>query len=688
MPKAQQASSSHSATGPVHSNGTHPNVLKRNQACHQCRRRKLKWYVPDVAIYFNILRPSFSDAKRPCSTCVRSHSHAVSHAPAGAQLPSAPECTFDEIHESTAAPSETPKNKYERLENRISELEALLRQKENSAAEHDIQHQGVFSPQAREAQSSSPSQHSISNGNSHHLYPGSRNTSRSPLGKQEQGISETPSGASSHAGWDVLWPNWPPNLPEPELLRHLVEVFFLFHPHATRLFHATSFMTSLSLPPAHPRFPAPPVLHAICAVGSLYTGIVTSPPLPNLSEVEPDEIFSERYRSKEERPDSFAEQQVKLARDTAQRLEFLGQDLLQVLQANIILCWFYISHSKHVELFITAAHSLRLAVPLGLNMCPPFNSITVSQRPASILPPARTVVEDEMRRNAFWLAYANERQHGCTNGWAHSMDDSDISQLLPLRGDQYEQGALVTPHDRQWAHAKDLLVNHPENQIDSFIMYIKSSILISRVKTFNMRFRTRHYNGDEQISTYHPLPMSPNSTEPVDARMSAGFVELDSTISSFLSSFPPHLRNPINNNTVDNHLYTACLISHVANIILHDPHADVRISGCISALKILTSARAILDLIYAVWSTSFDITLLDSFCSFCWFTAGRVLVRFLQAAIEANSQDQISTLRAELDFILTALSKVGQRYAMAYRCAKMLEDRMVTTGGPPSGVMS
>ncbi len=38
--------------------------------------------------------------------------------------------------------------------------------------------------------------------------------------------------------------------------------------------------------------------------------------------------------------------------------------------------------------------------------------------------------------------------------------------------------ALVTPHDRQWAHAKDLLVNHPENQIDSFIMYIKSSILI------------------------------------------------------------------------------------------------------------------------------------------------------------------------------------------------------------------
>jgi hypothetical protein len=104
-----------------------------------------------------------------------------------------------------------------------------------------------------------------------------------------------------------------------------------------------------------------------------------------------------------------------------------------------------------------------------------------------------------------------------------------------------------------------------------------------------------------------------------------------------------------------------------SNIVLHDPHADVRKSGCISALKILTSARAVLDLIYTVWSTSYDISLLDPFCSvrvtslysvlslplfqFCWFSAGRVLVRFLQAAIEANSQDQISTLRGELDFV-------------------------------------
>jgi hypothetical protein len=49
--------------------------------------------------------------------------------------------------------------------------------------------------------------------------------------------------------------------------------------------------------------------------------------------------------------------------------------------------------------------------------------------------------------------------------------------------------------------------------------------------------------------------------------------------------------------------------------MLHDPHAEVRLSGCVSSLKILTAARAILDLLYDIWSTSYDITLLDSFCS-------------------------------------------------------------------------
>lgn len=50
-------------------------------------------------------------------------------------------------------------------------------------------------------------------------------------------------------------------------------------------------------------------------------------------------------------------------------------------------------------------------------------------------------------------------------------------------------------------------------------------------------------------------------------------------------------------------------------ILLHEPHADVRNSGSLSALRILNAARDILDLIYALQSTSYDITLVDLACS-------------------------------------------------------------------------
>lgn len=53
-----------------------------------------------------------------------------------------------------------------------------------------------------------------------------------------------------------------------------VEAFFAYHMHATRLFHAATFMASLDLLPTDSRFPHPSVLHAMCAVGSLYTAAV------------------------------------------------------------------------------------------------------------------------------------------------------------------------------------------------------------------------------------------------------------------------------------------------------------------------------------------------------------------------------------------------------------------------------
>ncbi|KAK2461839.1 hypothetical protein APHAL10511_006302 [Amanita phalloides] len=663
MPKVAADSSRKAAATDART--PHPNVLKRNQACHQCRRRKLK-----------------CDAQRPCSTCVRSHNHSIAHTSPGVHLPAKPVCTYDEVAEANTL-SEGPKNKYERLENRINELEALLRQKQEESVSS---RQSPMLSVENISEDTGLSQTLISNAeimastSGFHLgdaqsesHTQSAMTDTTiigtyilPLESDRDDFAQIP-----NHGADLIWSSWPPLLPEQPLLLHLVDVFFKFHPHAHRLFHRPTFLTSLSLPRNHAKFPSPAVLHAISAIGSLYTAAVTSPPPPTFEEFPPDEIFLERQRQREQRPDSFAEQQARYAKDTIEHLNSIGKDLFQVLQATIVLTWFYWSHSRWVDVFFWSAFCTRLSVPLGLNICPPFHSITKSHRPASILTPAQTVIEDETRRNAFWLAYATERLHGCGNGWALDLDDQDISQLLPVRGEEFDRGHLVLPQDRQWAHSKNVLVENLEQITDPFTLYIKGSVLISRAKTFNLRYRARHYAGDVAVSSdFSDQRLSARA----DPRGSQAFLELDYIIDTFITTFPSRYRNPIVDNIVDSHLYTACLMPHVASIILHDPHADVQRSGCMSALKILTAARAILDLIYSVCSTSFDITLLDTFCSFCWFYAGRVLLRFLQAAQHAKILEQIATLQTELEFIHSALAKLGERVPLAFRFAKMLDD--------------
>ncbi|KDN44656.1 hypothetical protein RSAG8_05421, partial [Rhizoctonia solani AG-8 WAC10335] len=82
--------------------------LKRRQACHQCRRRKLK-----------------CDAEKPCSPCVKSHRFASYSNPELLQI--GPECTYDDLTpEGTLAIK--PRTKYRILEDKIRGLESLLTQ--------------------------------------------------------------------------------------------------------------------------------------------------------------------------------------------------------------------------------------------------------------------------------------------------------------------------------------------------------------------------------------------------------------------------------------------------------------------------------------------------------------------------------------------------------------------------------
>lgn len=104
--------------------------------------------------------------------------------------------------------------------------------------------------------------------------------------------------------------------------------------------------------------------------------------------------------------------------------------------------------------------------------------------------------------------------------------------------------------------------------MDSFNLYIKGTMLLSRVKTFNLRFRARRFMGDPAYidsPTYSEVweKDSDKARVNADPRRTPGFIEIDHIASMFRQSFPLHLRNPIRDGCVDSHLYSASLIPHV-----------------------------------------------------------------------------------------------------------------------------
>jgi len=152
----------------------------------------------------------------------------------------------------------------------------------------------------------------------------------------------------------------------------------------------------------------------------------------------------------------------------------------------------------------------------------------------SIIPAPLTLVEDETRRNVFWLAYTIDRQYGAGNGWAVSLDDNDIAQLLPLprasgvsipgyfRVTILMHIQISSADRRQWSHLRESYFVHPPELTDSFTVYIKVMLIISRIKIFNRRFRVMEHLGDPGLKSTRM-----NRWNEPDIRSTTTFSQLD-----------------------------------------------------------------------------------------------------------------------------------------------------------------
>lgn len=112
-------------------------------------------------------------------------------------------------------------------------------------------------------------------------------------------------------------------------------------------------------------------------------------------------------------------------------------------------------------------------------------------------------------------------------------------------------------HNRQRIFTENMLFTHPPLTTDSWTLYIKASILVSRVRSLNSRYWISAASKRHGMSEgWHRPP-----TE------SEEFRHLDQTIASFTRNIPRAFQDPVG-TAVDPLLYTAHILPHVYVISL------------------------------------------------------------------------------------------------------------------------
>ncbi|KAG8804855.1 hypothetical protein FRC17_005896 [Serendipita sp. 399] len=83
-----------------------------------------------------------------------------------------------------------------------------------------------------------------------------------------------------------------------------------------------------------------------------------------------------------------------------------------------------------------------------------------------------------------------------------ALDDEDISQVLSLPLKDFEAGLSLLPELRQRISTPRMLTLHIPEQTDAFTLYVKGTILFSKVKNFNIRFKSKYYYAVASSSTH------------------------------------------------------------------------------------------------------------------------------------------------------------------------------------------
>ncbi|KAF9056260.1 hypothetical protein BJ165DRAFT_1336075 [Panaeolus papilionaceus] len=610
--------------------------LRRNQACRACRKRKLK-----------------CDAARPhCGTCVKQWQALVSvPAPVGYAHPTEPQCSYDPVEGLTLAPDTDPVERIRELEDQITQLKTKLYEKQTGASSSSTAAAPSPAGTGRDA-SRQPSdnggitlpQASLALMN---LVAPDDQDARFRSSSSSPTVPNVSVKSSSDPFMDLLFSGWNPDLPDPTTLNHYIDVFFRCDPCGSRVLHRPTFVNSMRLPPRDPGFPHSAILHAICAAASRWSpqNIVT---LPDGT-----------------RRDQFAEFHASKTRQYIDKTMASGEDIFSVMQACILLSWYFYQEGRWVEVWIFAGFQTRVAIPLRLNYPGTF-STHGNNSPGAYLAPPKDLKDLESRRRTWWMTILFDRI-ASVGGWIHAVDERDLGTELPLRTEDFESEAPI-PSNPQDLSSPDVFTRHPPQYTDSFLLLIKAVMLFGRVTDFNVRGNLR-------------APTAPSKNQNPFAL--SGFQELDQLVSTdFLESLPQMFRHNSgvtdapDGSSLDTDLYMVQIIPHAATITLHNPYIDFTDPRNVSTARCVNSARCILTAYYVLSATSLDITRLHPFVTICWYLAAVVQVQLCKYFIEINDSERESTVWGEINVLRFAMMEYGQRSPIGTRQEKLLQGLM------------
>ncbi|WVQ97615.1 hypothetical protein IAU59_004729 [Kwoniella sp. CBS 9459] len=687
--------------------------LKRNHACLQCKKRKVK-----------------CDAVKPtCSPCLRSHAHAVRSAHRNGTAPPTLTCSYAEEGAPDASPPEesaAPKKKKsmpsdkpsgstaagskrqhteqgtresvdvekEALKAKIAELEARLSAMSPPSSVKDIG--GPFDVDgSRRSSNTQPKSTTFETFDFGETRPHVNSTINSanknlndspnwdipiiPIGNDiSSNDVPLPEGlGGDFTGLDDLFMvplGWPKHLPLPFMLEHLIETFFNYVPQTPRMLHRGSLLSRIKLPPSSPDFPFPGLLHAICAAASNYTAWVN-----NLAPHLLEEAVQRHLNMGIDlvHIEDFGLAQAQAAHQTVDVFTSMcimggGQHLVQVAQTCILVGDVYFAKGFPMKGWIMSSQPSRILAVLELGN---RNSRKSFKEPMLAQP--KTDQEREQRLITLWMAFVIDSGFAVNSGWAPSMQLKDARCNLPTSTAHWASPSGVMDVNPQYPDSPDIYYSHPVE--DSFVFVVKGSMLMSQAAQWLREWHQRQRVPGDDMTGMH----------------TDSFKTIMHRIEAFTSTIPVALKNiyrMMDNNSsatqptsgFDANLLSIHIIPNIAICLLHEPF--LQWSPYDPATVVSQKAYdSVMNVLYLIPS-NLDVTLiLTPFLAFSLYTLGRFTVDFIHNAAKLGQYQLVAKYSADLKNLQNLLERYGQRHALGNAMTHFINNYFKAHGRPLSG---